>query len=93
MPDKRISVRIKGRVQGVFFRDHTEQQALRLNLRGWVRNLPDGSVEAEVEGETAAVETMIEWFHQGSPLSQVSAVQVVDLPAEGKAAPFLVRYD
>jgi acylphosphatase len=50
-------------------------------------------VEAEVEGETAAVEAMIEWFHQGSPLSQVSAVQVVDLPAEGKAAPFLVRYD
>lgn len=92
MPDKRISVRIEGRVQGVFFRDHTEQQARRLNLRGWVRNLPDGSVEAEVEGETAAVEAMIQWFHQGSPRSQVTAVRVTDLPVQGETGSFSVRY-
>lgn len=92
MPRRRISVRVQGRVQGVFFRDYTTREARRLQLSGWVRNRADGSVEAEVEGEIEQVEAMIAWFHEGSPLSQVTAVQVVEIPTRDEALPFAVRY-
>lgn len=69
-----VRVRVEGRVQGVFFRDYTRQTAQRLGLRGWVRNVYDGSVEALIQGETDTVTEMISWFYTGSPLSAVTHV-------------------
>lgn len=67
---------VEGRVQGVFFRDFTRNQATQLQLTGWVQNLPDGSVEALVCGPEKTVQKMIDWFWVGSPHAEVSHVQV-----------------
>jgi acylphosphatase len=75
MTGKRLHVLISGRVQGVFFRAATREQADRLRLRGWVRNLPDGRVEALFEGEEAPLEEMLDWCHQGPPGSLPEEVE------------------
>lgn len=67
-------VKITGRVQGVFFRDYTKRTALNLSLKGIVRNLPDGSVEAVVLGEEEKIEQFIQWCWRGSPMSNVVSV-------------------
>lgn len=72
----RAHVFITGRVQGVFFRAYTQQEARALGLSGWVRNLDDGRVEAVFEGSKAQVDEMIEWCKEGSPSAQVSKVEV-----------------
>ncbi|MEM4049163.1 MAG: acylphosphatase, partial [Zestosphaera sp.] len=61
----RAHLRIYGLVQGVFFRSTMRDVALRLGVAGWVRNLPDGSVEAVVEGVPARVEELIKWARRG----------------------------
>ncbi|MEN9208187.1 MAG: acylphosphatase [Gloeomargarita sp. GMQP_bins_120] len=71
-----VQVWISGRVQGVGYRAATRQQALRLGLSGWVRNLPDGRVEAVFAGPAEAVDKMIAWCHQGPPAAQVTSVLV-----------------
>jgi len=71
---------IAGHVQGVFFREWTVDGAHELGLGGWVRNWRDGRVEVFVQGEAAAVETLIERLHRGSPASKVTEVAVE--PAE-----------
>ncbi|MDZ7850588.1 MAG: acylphosphatase [Halodesulfurarchaeum sp.] len=77
MPDrKRAHVYVSGRVQGVYFRANTRDQARKRDVDGWVKNLADGRVEAVFEGEPAAVESMIEWCHEGSPAAEVSDVTV-----------------
>ena len=63
----RKSVIVKGRVQGVAFRHHTQSAARVLGVNGWVRNLYDGSVEACFEGELAPVMDMVEWCRSGPP--------------------------
>ncbi len=72
----RAHVWISGRVQGVFFRAHTKELADKLGLTGWVRNLPDGRVEAVFEGEEDAVKEAIEWCKRGPPLAKVEKVEV-----------------
>lgn len=72
----RAHVFISGRVQGVFFRAYTQKEAEALNVSGWVRNLPDGRVEAVFEGGKERVNEMIGWCWDGSPSAQVSDVQV-----------------
>ncbi len=72
----RAHLRIYGRVQGVFFRSTMRDVARGLGVKGWVRNLPDGSVEAVVEGEREKVEKVVEWAHQGPPLAKVQRVEV-----------------
>jgi acylphosphatase len=89
---KRVHVRISGRVQGVFFRDHTQAEAQRLGLEGWVRNCPDGTVEAMFEGDAGAVNRMLEWCWRGSPASQVESVQMEEEPSVGASGGFTVRY-
>jgi acylphosphatase len=69
-----IKVIIQGRVQGVFFRAETQKAARLLNLRGYVKNLGDGSVEAVFQGEEDAVKKMITWCNTGSPASRVDHV-------------------
>jgi acylphosphatase len=71
---KRVHVYISGRVQGVFFRAETQRAALSFNITGWVRNLPDGSVEAVFEGEDANVNKMLAWCHHGPPAARVQEV-------------------
>jgi acylphosphatase len=88
---KRVHVWITGRVQGVFFRAYTRDAARSFNVGGWVRNLPDGRVEAVFEGDASAVEAMVEWCRTGSPLSRVDDVKVVEEPFEGKFSGFEIR--
>ncbi|MBU0945847.1 MAG: acylphosphatase [Proteobacteria bacterium] len=72
---KRIHAVVHGRVQGVFFRETTCQQARRLGLSGWVRNLANGTVETEFQGDQKAVAQMLDWLAQGSTLSRVTRVE------------------
>jgi acylphosphatase len=67
-------LRIRGRVQGVGFRAFVQDEAMRLDLRGWVRNRRDGSVEALVVGEDAAVEKLTVQLRNGPPGARVSGV-------------------
>ena len=76
------SVRVTGRVQGVFFRAWTCEQAQELHVTGWVRNCDDGSVEAHVEGEEGSVEQLIGKIHDGPPGAQVAELQVSDASTE-----------
>lgn len=68
--------RIRGRVQGVFFRASTRQEALSRNLSGWVRNLPDGDVEAVACGQSVDLEAFEAWLWEGPELARVDVVQV-----------------
>ncbi|WP_297498959.1 acylphosphatase [Thermococcus sp.] len=72
----RVHLRIYGRVQGVGFRWSMQREARKLSLSGWVRNLPDGSVEAVIEGDPERVEALIGWAHQGPPLARVTRIKV-----------------
>jgi acylphosphatase len=67
---------VTGRVQGVFFRAEARDRASSLDLAGWVRNNPDGSVEAVFEGDQERVESMVEWCRRGPAHAQVDDVQV-----------------
>ncbi|HEX3677838.1 MAG TPA: acylphosphatase [Sphingomicrobium sp.] len=72
-------VRVTGRVQGVFYRAWIQKQAEALGVTGWVRNCPDGRVEAHVEGEEAAVGQMIGHFRKGPPSARVEDVRLWDV--------------
>ncbi|MET9888174.1 acylphosphatase [Streptomyces sp. NPDC006430] len=72
----RIRVIVHGVVQGVFFRDTCRRTALDHGAAGWVRNLPDGTVEAVFEGDAKAVAHMVDWAHHGPPGASVVRVQL-----------------
>ena len=74
-------VRLTGRVQGVFFRAWAQEQARALGVTGWVRNCPDGRVEAHVEGDEQAVEQIIEKMRSGPPSAQVEDLRVWEIEA------------
>ena len=77
-------VRVRGQVQGVFFRAWTQRQADALGVGGWVRNCPDGSVEAHLAGEEKAVDRLIDCLRDGPPSAVVSHVDVDEVaPEEG----------
>ncbi|MCW5629567.1 MAG: acylphosphatase [Rhodoferax sp.] len=73
---------ISGHVQGVYFRASLESTARTLQLAGWVRNRRDGRVEAMVQGPAAAVESLVQWCHQGPPAARVDAVQATARPVD-----------
>jgi acylphosphatase len=79
----RAHVHVSGKVQGVFYRDTTKKEADKRGVRGWVRNLRDGRVEAVFEGDAPAVEEMVGWCRIGSPLSRPTFVDRKDEPDEG----------
>ena len=81
---------ISGRVQAVGFRYSCQRRAVEVGLRGWVRNLPDGRVEAAFEGPGPSVDALVGWCHSGPPLAHVTTVAVADEPPEGDTA-FVVR--
>lgn len=74
---------VSGRVQGVFYRASTQEQAHALRLTGWVRNLADGRVELVACGEEATLATLERWLWQGPAGAQVESVTVADAPAAG----------
>jgi acylphosphatase len=92
MKKRRAHVWIKGRVHGVFFRAYTQDAALTTGVTGWVRNLPDGRVEAIFEGDADKVETIIDWCHEGSPLSRVDSVEVQEEVYTGEFNNFRITY-
>jgi len=67
---------VRGRVQGVWYRGSMQDEAERRRVAGWVRNLPDGTVEAEIEGERHAVDEMIAWARRGPRGARVTDVAV-----------------
>ena len=81
----RRRVIVHGRVQGVFFRDTTRRMARSRGLGGWVRNTPDGTVEAVFEGEGEAVESMVRWSRDGPRGAVVERLEVTDEEPQGLA--------
>ncbi|MGA0103529.1 MAG: acylphosphatase [Steroidobacteraceae bacterium] len=77
---------IQGRVQGVFYRQWTVNTATELGLQGWVRNRSDGTVEAQVQGDKAAVESFIEAARHGPPMAEVTRLEVVAADLEAADA-------
>jgi acylphosphatase len=86
----RYRVLVSGRVQGVFFRDTCRRLAIENGVAGWVRNLPDGRVEAVFEGAAEDVGRLVEWARHGPRLAVVDHVTVEPEPPEGLRA-FLVK--
>lgn len=86
-----VEVEVSGEVQGVSFRAYAAQEAVRLELVGWVRNEPNGSVLAHYEGDDEAVEEMLKWCREGSPSADVHRVEVRDVESTN-ASSFEVRY-
>ncbi|MFI1158474.1 acylphosphatase [Streptomyces sioyaensis] len=79
----RRHVVVSGDVQGVFFRDTCRRTAEEHDVAGWVRNRPDGTVEAVFEGAPERVQKLVDWAHQGPPLATVDAVSVQEEEPEG----------
>ncbi len=92
MEKARARVIVEGRVQGVFFRAHTQEMAYLLNLKGWVKNRKDGRVEALFEGDRTKVDEMIQWCHRGPPDARVTSVLVTWEEFKGAFNDFSVAY-
>ena len=86
-----VHVLVSGLVQGVNYRWFTLDTAANLGLTGWVRNLPDGRVEAEIEGEKEVVDRMIEAMRRGPRLAQVTDLEVSEQPCQNLYRDFQVR--
>lgn len=91
MSEVRAEVFISGRVQGVWFRQSTRHKADELGISGWVRNLPDGRVQALFEGEKSQVEALINWCWQGPTRAEVKDVRVEWLAPSSEFSGFHVR--
>jgi acylphosphatase len=87
----RAHVTIHGRVQGVYFRASTVYEAQNLGLTGWVRNCPDGSVEAVAEGDRKKIEEWIAWCGRGPSGARVDKVEVRWLPSRGEFQAFQIK--
>ncbi len=79
MTSVRRRVVVRGRVQGVWFRESARRRAEELGVAGWVRNRPDGAVEAELEGAREDVEVLVSWFRHGPSDAHVDQVEVEEL--------------
>ena len=86
----RQRVVVRGRVQGVFFRASAKKEARRLGLAGFARNLPDGSVEVEVEGDDEAVAQMVQWLRSGPEQAVVAGAEVTSVTPTGDTG-FAIR--
>lgn len=92
MDKARVRVYISGFVQGVFFRSHTKKMALKLGLKGWVRNLIDGRVEAIFEGDRDKVLEMLQWCKIGPPQARVTDIDIKWEKYEGEFKAFEILY-
>ena len=85
-----VRLLISGRVQGVWYRESMRREAVAQGVAGWVRNLPDGRVEAFLEGTPEAVERLVAWAHRGPPAAWVARVESLPAP-DGGWTEFSVR--
>ncbi|MPZ86540.1 MAG: acylphosphatase [Nitriliruptorales bacterium] len=90
MDRRRVHVLLSGSVQGVFFRSTARDEAQRLALTGWMRNLRDGRVEAEFQGEPTAVKEILEFCARGPSLAAVNDMEVEDMPPIDRERAFRV---
>ncbi len=90
---ERVRLHIKGKVQGVFFRASTKGVADSLGIKGWVRNLPDGSVEIVAEGKPEAIRKLIQWCKKGPTRAVVTEVEVKKEAPTETFENFYIRYD
>jgi acylphosphatase len=88
----RVSVIVHGRVQGVAFRHYTCQHAKELGVTGWVRNLPDGSVEGLFEGDDRAVAALVDWCRSGPAAAQVERLDTHEEHFIGESDKFSITY-
>ncbi len=88
----RVRLIIEGRVQGVWFRESTRREAARLGVFGWVRNRPDGKVEAVAEGPEDKVRALVAWCHHGPSTARVSRVLETEEAYQGEFSSFDVAY-
>ena len=86
----RAKIVIEGRVQGVYYRAGLKDEADRFGLKGWVRNLPGGEVEAVVEGDEDAIDALVEWCRKGPPRAAVDSVTVEPETPLGDFDTFLI---
>jgi acylphosphatase len=92
MEKVRVRVIVEGRVQGVYFRAHTQESAFSLGLKGWVRNRRDASVEAVFEGDRDKVEEMIRWCRRGPSQAKVTGVHSTWEEYTGEFKDFSITY-
>jgi len=88
----RAHIKVTGRVQGVYFRSTAREVAMEMGITGWVRNVPDGSVEIVAEGEKEKIEKFIKWCWKGPPLAIVENVEVKWEEYKNEFKSFEVRY-
>ena len=91
MVKARVHVFVSGKVQGVFFRQKTKRQAQSFDVKGWVRNLPDGRVEAVFEGEEQAVKALVDYCYHGPSYARVENVEVNYENYSGEFTDFTTR--
>lgn len=88
---RRVHCLVSGVVQGVCFRARLQYEASRLGLSGWARNLPDGRVEYEAEGEFEEIHELVDWSREGPVAARVDDVDVRDEGLTGGMTPFEIR--
>jgi acylphosphatase len=88
----RARIFINGMVQGVFFRSETRHEAKKRDVKGWIRNIPDGRVEAVFEGEQENVKKLIEFCKRGPPGARVTSIDVIWENYTGEFRDFEIRY-
>ena len=89
---KRLTATVTGRVQGVYFRAYTQQQAQKLGLTGWVANRADGSVKVVAEGEARVLQQLVQWLHHGPALAHVDEVDEIWSTASGEFSRFSIHH-
>ncbi|MCP4665645.1 MAG: acylphosphatase [Deltaproteobacteria bacterium] len=92
MTNLRVRLIVRGRVQGVWFRESTRREALSLGIFGWVRNRPDGTVEVLAEGPEENVKKLVSWCHQGPPAAEVTRVHETGEAWEGECTSFDILF-
>ncbi|RMA93337.1 acylphosphatase [Hydrogenothermus marinus] len=83
---------VKGKVQGVYYRKFTKETADRLGLKGWVKNLPDGTVEVVAEGDEDKLKELLENLYKGPPLAEIIDIDYEFLNKDGGFTDFEIRY-
>ncbi len=89
---KAFKATVSGKVQGVWFRDSTQEEAIKLKVTGWVKNIPGGMVYLEAEGEENNLKSLERWIHIGSPHSRVDRVDLQWIVPTNKYSTFKVMF-
>ncbi|MGF1459685.1 MAG: acylphosphatase [Leptolyngbyaceae cyanobacterium] len=89
---KRVHLIVQGQVQGVGFRHHTQVKAHQLSLNGYVKNLPDGTVEIVAEGDVSLINELIEWVHHGPSAARVKQVDITYDSPQGEFSQFEIAH-